>query len=345
MNVHDASIAFFVYIAGLTGITAFSLWTSRINQFFFFGRTLSAELAVSPAAKAITRRYAQRILIKFGLTVAVFAALRLLLGLPLLASFVIACILEIVGFHVAFARANREAGVAFEGRRSDIAGEASHSAERVIAVPLLETKVPVRSRLLTMVLPIVAAGAGWMVVKAMSHLSFSSMADVIDKNGGSSLEGFGVGMLCAGTLFSLLMRYSSRYRTPMAQCTLRSMFVLEWAGVFALVGGALTVPLHFVITHPVTRAVIFPTLALAAIYAVYSRSRLNRFAPPQVERNGDEFWRWGLFYNNVADPALFIQARTGPGYTLNFGKSMAWPIAAAVFGYVVLLVVLGFHHF
>jgi uncharacterized membrane protein len=94
-----------------------------------------------------------------------------------------------------------------------------------------------------------------------------------------------------------------------------------------------------------TRAVIFPALALAAIYAVYSRSRLNRFAPPQVERNGDEFWRWGLFYNNAADPALFIQARTGPGYTLNFGKSLAWPIAAAVFGYLALLVVLGFHHF
>ena len=92
MNVHTATTAFFVYIAGLIGITAFSLWTSRINQFFFFGRTLSAELVASPAAKKITRRYSQRILIKCGVTVAIFAALRLVLGLPLLPSFVIACI-------------------------------------------------------------------------------------------------------------------------------------------------------------------------------------------------------------------------------------------------------------
>jgi len=63
-----------------------------------------------------------------------------------------------------------------------------------------------------------------------------------------------------------------------------------------------------------------------------------------VEQNGDDFWRWGLFYNNAADPALFIQARTGPGYTLNFGKSLAWPIAVAVFGYFVFLVLLGFRH-
>jgi len=39
--------------------------------------------------------------------------------------------------------------------------------------------------------------------------------------------GFGVGVLFAGTLFSVLMRYSARYRTPMAQCTLRTMFLLE----------------------------------------------------------------------------------------------------------------------
>ncbi len=344
MNVHHISIAFFIYIAGLSGVAGFCLWTSRINQFFFFGRTLPRELAMSPAAKQITRRYMQQILFKFCATVVVFAALRLIVGIPLLPSFVLACILQIVGFHVAFARAHREAGVAFEQRGATSNAE-PETASRVIAVPLLTSKVPARSRLSTIVLPLVAVGVVWLIVMAVDHVSFASLANAVDANGGATLMGFGVGMLFAGTLFSLLVRYSARYRTPMAQCTLRTMFLLEWAGVLAIGASALAVPMHFAITHTMTRAVIFPALALAVVYAVYSRGRLKQFAPPQVELNGDQFWRWGLFYNNAADPALFIQARTGPGYTLNFGKSLAWPIAAAVFGYIVLVVVMGFHHF
>jgi hypothetical protein len=344
MNVQHISIAFFVYIAGLSGVAGFCLWTSRINQFFFFGRTLSRELALSPAAKKITRRYAQRILFKFCATVAVFAGLRLIAGVPLLPSFVLACILQIAGFHVAFARAHREAGVAFE-QRGAMSNAEAETAPRVIAVPLLTSKVPARSRLFTIVLPSVAAGVAWLIVMAVNHVSFASLAHAVDANGGSELIGFGVGMLFAGTLFSLLVRYSARYRTPMAQCTLRTMFLLEWAGVLAIGASALAVPMRVAITHTMTRAVIFPALALAVVYAVYSRGRLKQFAPPQVELNGDQFWRWGLFYNNASDPALFIQARTGPGYTLNFGKVLAWPIVAAVFGYIVLVVVMGFHHF
>ena len=349
MNVHHATTAFFVYIAGLAGITGFSLWTSRINQFFFFGRTLPRDLVLTPEAQQITRRYSQQILIKFLATVAIFAALRLVIGLPLLPSFVLACILQIIGFHVAFARAHREAGVAFEQRRSAItdaeAGFDAGTPSRVIAVPLLESKVPARSRLSTILLPAVSAALAWLIVMAVSHMSFASLANAIGDHGGAELIGFGVGMLFAGTLFSLLVRYSARYRTPMAQCTLRAMFLLEWAGVLAVAASAVAVPMQVAISHIVTRSVIFLALGIAVVYAAYSRGRLKQFAPPLVEQNGDEFWRWGLFYNNAADPALFIQARTGPGYTLNFGKSLAWPIAAAVCGYLVFLVLLGFGHF
>jgi hypothetical protein len=344
MNMQHATTALFVYIAGLGGIAALSLWTSKINQFFFFGRTLPRELAMSPAAKEITRRYSQRILSKFVLTVVVFVLLRMIAGLPLLPCFVLACVLEIVGFHVAFARAHREAGVAFEQQCSAAVNVEAEASSRVIAVPLLDSKVSARSRPLIMLLPLVATCVVWLLVMAVRHMSFTALGNAIGDNGGAELMGFGVGMLFAGTLFSLLMRYSARYRTPMAQCTLRTMFLLEWAGVLAIAASALAVPMRIAITHTMTLSVIFPVLGLAVGYMIYSRGRLKQFAPPQVEQSGDEFWRWGLFYNNAADPALFIQARTGSGYTLNFGKSLAWPIAAAVFGYFVFLVVLGFHH-
>jgi uncharacterized membrane protein len=143
-------------------------------------------------------------------------------------------------------------------------------------------------------------------------------------------------------LFSLLVRYSARYRTPMAQCLLRNMLQLEWIAVAALGVAVVAVPLHFVIQRAVMRIVMLPVLAVVIGWVIYTRGQVQ-CAPPAVEQDGDEHWRWGLFYSNAADPALFIQARTGLGYTLNFGKVLAWPLAAAVFGYLVFLMLLGFH--
>jgi len=196
----------------------------------------------------------------------------------------------------------------------------------------------------TILLPIASAVAAWRMVMAVSRMGFASLAKGVDGNGGSELEGFGVSMLFAGTVFSLLMRYSARYRTPMAKWMLRTMLLLEWVGVLAIAGAAIAVTMHLAITHTMTRVVIYPVFALAMACTIYNRGRMNQFTPPPVEQNGDEFWRWGLYYGNPADPALFVQARTGPGFTLNFGKLLAWPIAAVVFGCVVFLVVSGFHH-
>jgi uncharacterized membrane protein len=50
---------------------------------------------------------------------------------------------------------------------------------------------------------------------------------------------------------------------------------------------------------------------------------------PLGDRTPDESWLWGMFYHNADDPALFVEARTGPGYTINFGHLRAWLIAAA----------------
>jgi hypothetical protein len=345
MTPHHSLLALLAALAGLTGLAAFSLWPSRINQFFFFGRTLPREFVREPVAIEITQRYSRQIVTGLGAGLSCFAALRILAGLPIQVCFILICVLEVVVFHVAFARAHRDAGIAFDGRRgARVTDETSDAAQRIVSVPLLGAKVPARTRLSAMMLPTVTAGAAWLAAMAASHMSFSALANAASENGGSGLLGFGLGVLCAGTLFSLLVRYSARYRTPMAQCMLRTMLLLAWVGALAIAGAAIAVPMHLVITHTMTRAVIYPVFALAMAHMIYNRGRMNQFAPPPVEQNGDEFWRWGLFYGNPADPALFVQARTGPGYTLNFGKLLAWPIAAAVFGYVVFLVFLGFHH-
>ena len=45
---------------------------------------------------------------------------------------------------------------------------------------------------------------------------------------------------------------------------------------------------------------------------------------PVGDRTPDRCWKAGLFYVNPADPALFVEARFGLGYTLNFGQVWAW---------------------
>jgi len=42
----------------------------------------------------------------------------------------------------------------------------------------------------------------------------------------------------------------------------------------------------------------------------------------------DNCWRWGIFYVNPDDPALFVKKRYGLGHTLNFGKRWSWAIVA-----------------
>jgi uncharacterized membrane protein len=45
-----------------------------------------------------------------------------------------------------------------------------------------------------------------------------------------------------------------------------------------------------------------------------------------INRNKEEFWKWGIFYNNPNDRAIWIDKRTGIGWTLNFAHAESWVI-------------------
>ncbi len=51
-------------------------------------------------------------------------------------------------------------------------------------------------------------------------------------------------------------------------------------------------------------------------------------AAPVGDGTRDDCWKWGLFYVNRNDPALFVEKRFGVGYTLNFGNRWFWVILA-----------------
>ncbi len=84
-------------------------------------------------------------------------------------------------------------------------------------------------------------------------------------------------------------------------------------------------------------AVALGSAGLLIAYAVAGAVRLARTHPPPA--GGREHWKWGLFYVNPDDPALFVPKRFGVGWTLNFGRRAAWlalvlllavPLAVAV---------------
>jgi uncharacterized membrane protein len=45
---------------------------------------------------------------------------------------------------------------------------------------------------------------------------------------------------------------------------------------------------------------------------------------PSSDRTPDACWKWGMFYINPNDPALFVEKRFGIGYTVNLGNRWSW---------------------
>ena len=43
----------------------------------------------------------------------------------------------------------------------------------------------------------------------------------------------------------------------------------------------------------------------------------DAYLPPEEQ---DDYWFWGLFYNNPNDPAVLVAKRHGIGWTINIGS-------------------------
>ncbi|WP_143033216.1 DUF5808 domain-containing protein [Tindallia californiensis] len=51
----------------------------------------------------------------------------------------------------------------------------------------------------------------------------------------------------------------------------------------------------------------------------------------------DQYWKWGMFYYNPDDPAIWIEKRFGIGWTLNFAN----PVAVGCFVMLLLAIAAG----
>src|SRR5271165_2473801 len=63
--------------------------------------------------------------------------------------------------------------------------------------------------------------------------------------------------------------------------------------------------------------------AVAVVVLIWMGQGGARLAPtltpggPAGDRTPDSCWKWGIFYINPRDPALFVEKRFGIGYTIN----------------------------
>jgi uncharacterized membrane protein len=70
--------------------------------------------------------------------------------------------------------------------------------------------------------------------------------------------------------------------------------------------------------------VLGPLLFIIPMIIVMAR-KLSEPGDP-VEPTPNECWKAGVIYYNPKDAALFVEKRSGLGYTLNFGNHWSWPL-------------------
>ncbi len=324
-----------IALAATLFLGLFYNWTGRINGLFFFGRSLSPDLKVSPEAGAITRQYRVSLI---GATLAA-AALSLFGTLHHLRLGFAAPLLLVVCFLFLFARANGQARVLE-------AASPVHSRQSMVEVDLAAPpsyRVPGWGRvMLPVTLTVAAFGLSVLFTMHGDGLgnAWFALTRRFERDGIDFLFGMGAGMLSAATVLLSLLKSSARLRTRMAQYSIHASLVLQWIGVTLLLALLFLSFTDTSLPHAASKAIASVGVLAALATLVWNQRRSAEFVPPAAELGADDRWRWGLFYVDKADPALFVQSRCGAGYTLNYGKMLAWPIAFALVAYFVAMIFL-----
>ena len=154
-----------------------------------------------------------------------------------------------------------------------------------------------------------------------------------------------IGTVICLTMLGLSRTLTRTARVPRDHPAVRiSAFVLLASSYLAaIVCGGLTIALplspvqspYRLIAVVVVASLLTVTLILVAARREVRRARLGGWSDVGTR---DEGWKWGLIYNNPADPALWVPKRVGIGWTLNFGHPWGWPVMVLLIAGPLLVV-------
>lgn len=73
---------------------------------------------------------------------------------------------------------------------------------------------------------------------------------------------------------------------------------------------------------------------------VYSEIKENSEEFTEVDE--EKYWKWGVFYYNPEDPAVFVEKRFGIGSTINMARWQSWLAIGGLIVFCILLAVVPF---
>jgi uncharacterized membrane protein len=310
----------------------------------FFGVTVSAGFHDRPLARTVSRRYAAEVwlLALVAATLVATSPMPVVSGGMLLA--------QTAGAAVAFVRARdavrphgtvpatiREAEI---GPRPGLPG--GLAAQLGPFVILLASAIYV--------------GLHWEDVPARfpTHWNLSGKPDAwTAKSVGGVFRGFGLGVVVCSMMWftqyavlhwTRLPRVTGtdgdrnrRVRQVNLIATLAGEYLvallLSWTAVIAMFAGEGArprLPLAF-------RVAPFALFLVGGLAVRVVRRVVVTDGPPVGDTTPDSCWVLGRLYFNRADPTLFVEKRTGLGYTLNLGNPWAWLVMVLFFGAIALL--------
>jgi len=180
-------------------------------------------------------------------------------------------------------------------------------------------------------------------------------------NGWGSRTFFGVfGLLLLGVLESLmavgaavLVRVVGRRSLPggwaeqdarFRRVTGGLVLALGWLLAAVMTAGAVWMPFRESVALPVgfILAVVIGVLTIITVMIVYairaSRARSRFVAAGGMIGNGapDECWKAGVFYYNPNDTRLWVEKRSGMGWTLNMARGASWWVLAGLMAFIAL---------
>ncbi len=95
------------------------------------------------------------------------------------------------------------------------------------------------------------------------------------------------------------------------------------------------------VTAVILLLTFIPALVLIGASLKYGQdgSRLLDAESEDLVRDEDNLWKWGMFYVNANDPAIFVGKRVGVGWTLNFARWQSWAMLAGLVIFIIVMLV------